>query len=60
MRRIGFHLAFVLLLATLLTGCGGSSADDSPEPQTAPQPQTDQAAVVSTDKTPEEPSPRAK
>ena len=57
MRRIGFHLAFVLLLATLLTGCGGSSADDSPAPQPAPQPQADQAAVVPTDETPEASSP---
>ena len=39
-------LAFVLLLAMLLTGCGGSQADDSPESQTTPQPQADRAAVV--------------
>ena len=57
MRRIGFHLAFLLLLVTLLTGCGSNSAVDSPEPQTAPQPQADQAALVSTDETPEASSP---
>lgn len=48
-------LAFVLLLAMLLTGCGGSQADDSPESQTTPQPQADRAAVVA--ETPEETSP---
>lgn len=50
-------LAFVLLLTILLTGCGGSPADDSSESQTTPQPQADRAAVVATTKTPEEPSP---
>lgn len=57
MRPAKHLLAFVLLFAMLLTGCGGSPADDSPESQTTPQPQADRAAVVATTKTPEEPSP---
>lgn len=55
MRQAKHLLAFVLLLTMLLTGCGGSQADDSSEPQTTPQPQADRAAVAA--ETPEETSP---